>query len=123
MSSRRRLRRVEARRAEHRSYREAMGAICRCGKVRGQNRADAERKRTLAERRYGEANDVRFYACRFGGWHWTRDLDGSRFPQRRPRGFEAPRPRPFLTPEQQAWIDELAAGGPAGGPPLPPVRE
>lgn len=48
---------------------------CRCGKIRGMNEADAKMLYEYATRKSGHRNDVRFYRCTFGGYHWTRMLD------------------------------------------------
>lgn len=48
---------------------------CPCGKVHGATREDAREKYEMASQHNGLYNPVRFYACQFGGWHWTQRLD------------------------------------------------
>jgi hypothetical protein len=106
VSSKRRLRRRDERRAAAAQWRAVMRP-CRCGKVRSQDRQDAEEKYELAVAKHGHRDEVRFYACEFGGWHWTRILDGAHWVK--PRPLRVVRDEQSLTPEQEAWVDELAA--------------
>lgn len=48
---------------------------CPCGKVWANTKAEARRLRAEFEAYYGNHNDVRFYACKSGGWHWTSDTE------------------------------------------------
>lgn len=48
---------------------------CRCGKVYGLDEADARRIHRYIVSKNGNTNPVRFYACGFGGWHWTSKVD------------------------------------------------
>ncbi|ABS05869.1 hypothetical protein [Kineococcus radiotolerans] len=108
MSSKRRVKRAERRRAQVRAYVSQMRR-CRCGKIHCQDREDAVRKHALALAWNGDHQEpVRYYACTFGGWHWTRELDDSRHRTPKPVATRPTRSATDLTPEQQAWIDELA---------------
>ena len=51
---------------------------CQCGKVYCLDLADAKRVRRLVARERGGDNQVRYYECRWGGWHWTQLVDPRR---------------------------------------------
>ncbi len=48
--------------------------LCRCGKVYGLNEQDARRIVRRIQKRKGQANSVRFYACTYGSTHWTSQV-------------------------------------------------
>lgn len=48
---------------------------CRCGKVFSPTEADARRVKKSVEKHKGHTTDqVRFYQCRYSGWHWTTKI-------------------------------------------------
>jgi hypothetical protein len=49
--------------------------LCRCGKTFCMSEQDARRIVKRIQRRKGETNFVRFYECRWAGWHWTQKED------------------------------------------------
>lgn len=50
---------------------------CGCGKVFSPSQAAAKRTfQQISLERPGEAERVTYYECRYGGWHWTRRVDG-----------------------------------------------
>lgn len=48
---------------------------CKCGKVVGLNKADAEMQCRKFAKRHGSNNPVRYYQCQYGCWHWTQKLE------------------------------------------------
>lgn len=48
---------------------------CSCGKIRAIDLDEARKYRALIWAKLGGAPDVRYYECRFGAFHWTRELD------------------------------------------------
>lgn len=49
-------------------------ARCRCGKIFSPTEADARKAEKFQAEKHQHQNPVRFYQCRYGGWHWTRAL-------------------------------------------------
>lgn len=47
---------------------------CGCGKIHSATERDAKRLRKWFARQHGHTNQVRYYQCGYGGWHWTRDV-------------------------------------------------
>lgn len=47
---------------------------CRCGKTYSPTKQAAVKTRKHVAQRNGGTNPVRFYQCRYGGWHWTRHM-------------------------------------------------
>jgi len=47
---------------------------CKCGKVFNPTEKDARRTQRHVEKHKGNHNPVRFYQCKYMGWHWTQQL-------------------------------------------------
>lgn len=47
---------------------------CRCGKTFSPDKKTAVKTWKHVANRNGGTNPVRFYQCRYSGWHWTREL-------------------------------------------------
>ena len=48
---------------------------CRCGKTFSPTRKEAEKTcEYVARLKGGTPNPVRYYQCKYNGWHWTREL-------------------------------------------------
>ena len=116
MASRRGAKKARDRRGRIHAFAKAMKKRCRCGKVHAASRHEAQEKFLLACQRHHRRDRVRFYACEFGGWHWTRERPLTTSAATSTAAVTAAveevpprRPQAHLTPEQQAWIDELAA--------------
>lgn len=52
------------------------GRCLSCGKVASPTKADAKRMKREIEAKAGRTNEVRYYECPDGWWHWTR-MDAS----------------------------------------------
>jgi hypothetical protein len=51
---------------------------CLCGKSYSPTKAAARQLRREIETYKGRHFPVRFYECRHGGWHWTRQVESVR---------------------------------------------
>ena len=49
--------------------------LCACGKVLATDRADAKKWRRIYADHNGNHNEVRYYTCRYGTWHWTSRIE------------------------------------------------
>lgn len=47
---------------------------CHCGKLYSANQTEARKLYKQIARQHGHKDPVRYYQCRYGAWHYTRDL-------------------------------------------------
>lgn len=49
-------------------------SMCRCGKVLHHSKDDARQGFRYYSKMHNHVNEVRYYECEYGGWHWTQRL-------------------------------------------------